>query len=136
MKRRDFVRTVIVGGAGLAATGLPFERVYTQSPQGQSSIRTNRRHIVREPAHMLRDGHRFPLAPPTEYRDVVIVGAGPNALVSAYLLGDVELVCLEKEPRTGGHNQRSSWRGLRSPSSTDTSCWTTTSSRDSFRLPG
>jgi phytoene dehydrogenase-like protein len=43
---------------------------------------------------------------------VVIVGAGPNALVAAYYLPDVELVCLEKEPRCGGNAQRSSWRGI------------------------
>ncbi len=112
MKRRKFVRTVVVGGAGAAATSLPFARVYSESPKRQSAVRTNRRHIVRGPAHLLRDGHQFPLPPPTEYRDVVIVGAGPNALVSAYHLPDIELVCLEKEPRCGGNAQRSKWRGI------------------------
>jgi len=61
---------------------------------------------------MLRDGHRFPLPPPSEFRDIVIVGAGPNALVAAYHLPDIELVCLEKEPRCGGNAQRSEWRGI------------------------
>jgi len=112
MDRRKFIRTVIVGGAGVAATGLPLERTYVQAAQGQSNIRTNRRHIVREPAHQLRDGYEFPLPPPTEYRDVVIVGAGANGLVAAYHLPDIELVCLEKEPRCGGNAQRSRWRGI------------------------
>ena len=67
MKRRGFIRTVIAGGAGVAMTGLPFERVYAEPPHGSSGIRTNRRHIVREPAHMIRDGHQFPLPPPTEF---------------------------------------------------------------------
>ena len=112
MKRRKFVRTVIIGGAGVAVAGLPFERAYSESPKRQSAVRTNRRHIVRGPAHQLRDGHQFPLPAPTEYRDVVIVGAGPNALVAAYHLPDIELVCLEKEPRAGGNAQRSKWRGI------------------------
>ncbi len=42
----------------------------------------------------------------------MIVGAGPNALVAAYDLPDVGLVCLEKEPRAGGNAQRSKWRGI------------------------
>ena len=112
MKRRDFIRTVIISGAGLAATGLPLERVYSESPRSQSAVRTNRRHVVREPAHMIRDGHQFTPPPPTEYFDVVIVGAGANSLVAAYSLSDVELVCLEKEPRCGGNAQRSKWRGI------------------------
>ena len=112
MKRRDFIRTVIVGGAGVAATGLPLERVYSDPPGRQSTVRTNRRHIVREPAHMIRDGHQFPLPPPTEFKDIVIVGAGANSLVAAYSLPDLELTCLEKEPRAGGNAQRSKWRGI------------------------
>ncbi len=96
----------------MAATGLPLERVYSESPPTTPPIRTNRRHIVRGPAHMIRDGHRFPLPPPTEFKDVVIVGAGPNSLVSAYHLPDLEVVCLEKEPRCGGNAQRSKWRGI------------------------
>ena len=126
MKRRKFVRTVLIGGAGAAAAGLPFERAYSQSPKQQADIRTNRRHIVRGPAHLLRDGHEFLLPPPTEYRDVVIVGAGPNALVAAYHLPDIELVCLEKEPRTGGNAQRSKWRGI---DFTEGSAYTSTSSK-------
>ena len=112
MKRRKFVRTVIIGGAGAAAVGLPFERAYSQAPTRQAAVRTNRRHIVRGPAHLLRDGHEFQLPSPTEYKDVVIVGAGPNALVAAYHLPDAELGCLEKEPRSGGNAQRSKWRGI------------------------
>ena len=61
---------------------------------------------------MIRDGHQFPLPPPTEFKDVVIVGAGANSLVSAYHLPDIEVVCLEKEPRAGGNAQRSKWRGI------------------------
>jgi len=61
---------------------------------------------------MIRDGHRFPLPPPTEFKDVVIVGAGANSLVAAYSLPDFEVVCLEKEPRCGGNAQRSQWRGI------------------------
>ena len=55
ISRRDFVRTL---AAGATVAGAPFERVYSQAPKG-SSVRTNRRHIVRAPAHQLRDGHRF-----------------------------------------------------------------------------
>ena len=109
MSRRNFVRTIL---AGATAAGVPFERVYSQAPIGDSAVRTNRRHIVREPAHQLRDGHKFPSPPPTEYKDVVIVGAGANSLVAAYHLPDLEVVCLEKEPRCGGNAQRSKWRGI------------------------
>ena len=109
VNRRKFIRTVV---AGVTAAGLPFKRVYSQAPEGRSAIRTNRRHIVREPAHQLRDGHRFAAPPPAEFKDVVIVGAGPNSLVSAYHLPDLEIVCLEKEPRCGGNAQRSQWRGI------------------------
>lgn len=112
MRRRNFIRTVIVGGAGMATMGLPIKRVFSDAPAASSAIRTNRRHIVRQPAHMIRDGHQFPLPPASEYRDVVIVGAGANALVAAYHLPDIELVCLEKEPRCGGNAQRSKWRGI------------------------
>jgi len=109
MSRRTFVRTIV---AGATAAGVPFERVYSQAPIGDSAVRTNRRHIVREPAHQLRDGHKFSSPPPTEYKDVVIVGAGANSLVAAYHLPDLEVVCLEKEPRCGGNAQRSKWRGI------------------------
>jgi hypothetical protein len=109
MSRRRFVRTVL---AGATAAGLPFERVYSQAPIGDSAVRTNRRHIVREPAHQLRDGHKFPLPPPAEFKDVVIVGAGANSMVAAYHLPDLEVVCLEKEARCGGNAQRSKWRGI------------------------
>jgi monoamine oxidase len=109
MIRRNFVRTIV---AGATAAGVPFERVYSQAPIGDSAVRTNRRHIVREPAHQLRDGHRFSSPPPTEYKDVVVVGAGANSLVAAYHLPDLEVVCLEKEPRCGGNAQRSKWRGI------------------------
>lgn len=112
MKRRNFIRTVIIGSAGVAAGGLPLERVFSKPPATSSPVLTNRRHIVRTPAHMLRDGHQFPLPPPSEYKDVVVVGAGPNSLVAAYHLADIEVVCLEKEPRCGGNAQRSSWRGI------------------------
>ena len=109
MSRRSFVRTIV---AGVTAAGVPFERVYSQAPDENSAIRTNRRHIVREPAHQLRDGHRFQSPPPSEFKDIVIVGAGANSLVAAYHLPDLEVVCLEKEPRCGGNAQRSKWRGI------------------------
>ncbi len=109
MSRRTFVRTIV---AGVTAAGVPFERVYGQAPNESSAVRTNRRHIVREPAHQLRDGHQFPLPPPAEFKDIVIVGAGANSLVAAYHLPDLEVICLEKEPRCGGNAQRSKWRGI------------------------
>jgi hypothetical protein len=109
MSRRSFVRTIV---AGVTAAGVPFERIYSQAPDGNSAVRTNRRHIVREPAHQLRDGHRFVSPPPSEFKDVVIVGAGANSLVAAYFLPDLEVVCLEKEPRCGGNAQRSKWNGI------------------------
>ena len=109
MNRRNFVRTIV---AGATVAGVPFERVYSQAPIGDSAVRTNRRHIVREPAHQLRDGHKFPLPPPAEFKDVVIVGAGANSMVAAYHLPDLEVVCLEKEARCGGNAQRSKWRGI------------------------
>ncbi|MCP4047862.1 MAG: NAD(P)-binding protein, partial [Gammaproteobacteria bacterium] len=109
MNRRNFVRTVVTG---VTMAGLPFERVYSQKPKNRSAVRTNRRHIVREPAHQVRDGHRFPTPPPSEFKDVVIVGAGANSLVAAYHLPDLEVVCLEKEARCGGNAQRSKWRDI------------------------
>ena len=109
MSRRNFVRTIV---AGVTAAGVPFERVYSQAPSANSAVRTNRRHVVREPAHQLRDGHQFSPPPPVEFKDVVVVGAGPNSLVAAYHLPDLEVVCLEKEPRCGGNAQRSKWRGI------------------------
>lgn len=112
MKRRDFIRTVIVGGAGIAAGGLPLEKTYSGMPSRASRIKTNFRHIVRAPGHELRDGGKFVIPEPTEFRDLVIVGAGANALVAAYKLPDVDLVCLEKEPRTGGNAQRTKWKGI------------------------
>lgn len=42
----------------------------------------------------------------------MIVGAGANSLVAAYHLPDLEVVCLEKEPRCGGNAQRSKWNGI------------------------
>ena len=109
MSRRNFVRTIV---AGATVAGVPFERIYAQAPDGNPAVRTNRRHIVREPAHQLRDGHRFSSPPPSEFKDVVIVGAGANSLVAAYHLPDLEVVCLEKEARCGGNAQRSKWRGI------------------------
>jgi len=109
MSRRNFVRTIV---AGATVAGVPFERIYAQAPDGNSAIRTNRRHIVREPGHKLRDGHQFSSPPPTEFKDVVIVGAGANSLVAAYHLPDLEVVCLEKEARCGGNAQRSKWRDI------------------------
>ena len=100
MNRRDFIRTVIVGSSALNWSA---NRVYGGQ---QPDFNTSRRHVVRKPAHMLRDGHRFDVPAPTEFRDLVIVGAGANSLFSAYHLPNVDLVCLEKEPRTGGNAQR------------------------------
>jgi monoamine oxidase len=109
MNRRNFVRTIV---AGVTAAGVPFQKTYSQAPDANTDVRTNRRHIVREPAHRIRDGHQYPAPPPAEYKDVVIVGAGSNSLVAAYHLPDLEVVCLEKEPRCGGNAQRSKWRGI------------------------
>ena len=100
MKRRDFIRTVI---AGSAALGWPVQRTYSEEPE---PIQTNRQHVVREPLHMLRDGYQFSIPEPTEFREVVIVGAGATSLFAAYHLPGVDLVCLEKELRTGGNAQR------------------------------
>lgn len=107
MNRRRFVRTIV---AGATAAGVPFRKTFSQAPE--ETARTNRRHIVREPAHRIRDGHRYPTPPPAEFKDVVVVGAGPNSLVAAYHLPDQEVLCLEKEPRCGGNAQRSKWRGI------------------------
>ncbi len=52
-------RTVIVGSTTMATTGLPKERVYSAPITAKSPVQTNRRHIVREPGHMLRDWHKF-----------------------------------------------------------------------------
>lgn len=107
MKRRDFVRTVIMSGAGVGAMNAS-TKVFSSMP-GENKTRVNHRHIVRETGHQLRDGHRFDVPEPTEFRDVVIVGAGANSLITAYELPDVDLVCLEKEPRPGGNAQRMKW---------------------------
>ena len=109
INRRKFVRTIV---AGVTAAGLPFQKVFSQAPDSNSAVRTNRRHIVREPAHKIRDGHQYPTPAPSEFKDVVIVGAGPGSLVAAYHLPDLEVLCLEKEPRCGGNAQRSSWRDI------------------------
>lgn len=106
MKRRDFIRTVI---ASSAALGWSPDRIYAQAPD---SIPASRRHVVREPLHMLRDGHRYDIPSPTEFRDLVIVGAGATALFAAYDMPEVDLVCLEKEPRTGGNAQRGLRNGI------------------------
>ena len=109
MKRRDFIRTVI---AGSAALGWPVQRTYSEEPE---PIQTNRQHVVREPLHMLRDGYQFSIPEPTEFREVVIVGAGATSLFAAYHLPGVDLVCLEKELRTGGNAQPVSYTHLTLP---------------------
>ena len=106
MNRRDFIRTVLVGSAAL---GWSAERVYAERQPG---FNTSRRHVVREPAHMLRDGYLFDVPAPTEFKDLVIVGAGANSLFSAYHLPNVDLVCLEKESRAGGNAQRGMRNGI------------------------
>ena len=106
MKRRDFIRTVI---AGSAAVGWSNERAYASQPR---YVNTDRRHVGYELPHMLRDGYRFDVPAPTEFRDLVIVGAGASSLFSAYHLPNVDLVCLEKEPRTGGNAQRNLYKGI------------------------
>lgn len=56
ISRRNFIRTIV---AGTTAAGLPFERVYGVAPDRASAVPANRRHIVREPGHQIRDGRQF-----------------------------------------------------------------------------
>ena len=109
MDRRKFVQTLIIGGAG-TLTGVPFERMYAAPPPAEPELAWRR--IVHAPAHALRDGQTFPIPPPCEERDIVIVGAGPTSLCAAYHLRDFDFLMLEKEPKIGGNAQRGFWKGI------------------------
>jgi monoamine oxidase len=68
--------------------------------------------VAFEPAHALRDGHRFAAPPPDERRDIVIVGGGATALTAGCHLRGADFLILEKEPQTGGNGHREEWSGI------------------------
>ena len=110
MDRRKFVKTIIIGGAGVAS-GIPFTRSYASASDSGSAPRVNWRRVVYTPAHQLRDGHTYNPPEPSEQRDIVIVGAGPTSLSAAFHLAGRDILLLEKEPATGGNAQQGIWRG-------------------------
>jgi hypothetical protein len=110
MHRRKFVKTIIVGGVGVAS-GIPFTRSYASATNSGSAPRVNWRRVVYKPAHQLRDGHTYNPPEPSEQRDIVIVGAGPTSLSAAFHLAGQDILLLEKEPTAGGNAQQGIWRG-------------------------
>jgi monoamine oxidase len=117
VKRRRFVRTIVIGGAGALLPGPIRGRVYNEPPEpgatGLAPLPAPKwRRVVFEPAHALRDGHRFATPPPDERRDIVIVGGGAASLTAAYHLRDADFLVLEKEPHTGGNGHREEWNGI------------------------
>jgi len=108
MDRRKFIRTIVAGGAG-AASGLPFVRTYAAPPL----VNSRWRRVVYAPAHKLRDGFEYQIPASSEQRDIIIVGAGPTSLCTAYHLPDADVLLLEKEAQTGGNAIRGTWQGIR-----------------------
>jgi len=109
--RRNFIRTVLIGGAGAMVPGIPLRRVFAEPPAPRST-RVDWRRVVFAPAHALRDGGSFTIPSPSEQRDIVIVGAGATSLSAAYHLRDADFVMLEKEPQAGGNAYRELWNGI------------------------
>lgn len=65
------------------------------------------------PMHAIRDGvWDRPLPSPERQVEVVIIGAGIAGLAIATLLGDFDLLLLERETEPGGNAKAKSWRGV------------------------
>lgn len=62
--------------------------------------------------HDLRDGAKFEFPAPGRTADVVVVGGGISGLTAGYLLRDLDVVVLDKEPKAGGLARRGQWRGI------------------------
>jgi predicted NAD/FAD-dependent oxidoreductase len=114
--RRHFLKTVILGAT--AAPGLAGCR-HDEGASAPAASPTPAPRETRlrgdhfETCHAVRDGQTLPTASVSASHDVVIVGGGPSGMSAAHLLGDRDLLLLEKEESWGGNCILDEWQGVR-----------------------
>jgi len=113
MDKRRFIKTLISGGVATVLPGFPMKRSYADLLVTGVNYRLDWRRVLCQPGHALRDGNRFIKPDFSERRDIVIVGAGPVGLCTAWELQQHDVLVLEKESICGGNAQQGSWRGIR-----------------------
>ena len=102
-RRREFVRTTLIGSVGLGLVGCP---------KSAAPLRQQQSREANPVCHAVRDGRSLPRPAADERVDVAIVGGGPSGLIAAYRMRDTKVCLLEKEPSFGGNCRIDRWRGL------------------------
>jgi spermidine dehydrogenase len=109
--RRDFIRFIV---AGSVAAGCPVRLALAAAPDGVPPSEPAKPEVDgehNETCHEVRDGRHFDLPPVEARHEVVIVGGGVSGLTSAYLLGQRDVLLLEKEPHWGGNAYLEEYQG-------------------------
>ena len=113
--RREFVRTVVLGGGAVYFPGCGTNSSTTtsaSSPQAGTDIHRTLLSEKFEACHHVRDGGRFEVPPSSRRVEVAIIGGGPSGLICAYRLRDRDIVLIEKEPIVGGNARTDIWQGI------------------------
>ena len=111
--RRRFIKTVVIGSAGIGATcewsGRPIAVESGAGPRAEVRSESFAQ------CHGVRDGVSPPVAKPSRDVDVVVIAGGLSGLTAAYRLRNHNVLLLEKEPHVGGNAHTDTWEGIQYP---------------------
>jgi len=112
--RRNFIKTVVVGSAGIGM-GCNWKSSFGAALPHSGPPSSELRSETFQYCHDVRDGVPLPVPKPSRSADVVVVGGGLSGLTAAYRLRDRNVLLLEKEAEIGGNARSDSWEGIEFP---------------------